>query len=429
MKTKMRIIKNEFVLSAIKKIVTILTSVAMTSLISRYLGPDIKGEYSYFLSLLNISVIISQFGYYKLYSRDRRGGLKNASSIYFSFVIIKAIALMAIGILFFIIMKALGAPNYLLFLPFLTVILTISSELTFMLLIDHYEANIYISMVIPVINILLLLFAYFFVESSVVSVLIVIAIKEILSIVLCTRFGKYKFMLSMDLISFFQSNMRVVIYPVIAALLLDFNYKIDVVFLKHLSTDYIVGIYASAVNLSEIAWMFPDIFKDVLFNKTAKSDSIDSINLSLRYSNLIIIIFSFFIILFGKIVITILFGVDYLDSYGISLVLLLGIHSMSTFKILNPLYQAKGEWKTYTSTLLVGAIANVILNYALIPYIGGFGAAIASVVSYAICGGKLVIHYAKEYNIPCKELMLPTRIEFKNLLSLLLLPFKNRCVK
>ena len=158
-------LKNHYVLSAIKKIVAILTSVAITSLISRYLGPSAKGEYSYFQSILHIVVIVSQFGFFKLYSQDKRRGMENVSSVYFTFIILKAAVLFVISIFAVFVMRQLGAPQYLLLLPFMTVVFTLSGELTFLLLIDCFETNVYISLLVQIINLILLVIVYFFIQS------------------------------------------------------------------------------------------------------------------------------------------------------------------------------------------------------------------------------------------------------------------------
>lgn len=181
------------------------------------------------------------------------------------------------------------------------------------------------------------------------------------------------------------------------------NYRVDVLLLERLSAYYLVGLYSTGVNLAEMAWLFPDVFKEILFHKTANTDATESIKFSMRFSNTIIVCFIIAIALLGKILIRVFFGVDYIESYSVTILVFLGIPGMGIFKVLNPLYQALGEWRFYVGALLTGVIANLALDLALIPLINMYGAAIASVISYSLCGGILLKDFCKKYNCSIKE--------------------------
>ena len=408
-----KIFSNKYLLSSIKKVITILCSVATTSLISRYLGPELKGEYSVFISMLNIAVIFAEFGLFKLYSKAKRDKMENSSNLFFSLCILKFVFLLVSAVFVTLIMIGVNSSKYLWLLPVMVCVNALQGELVFMLLLDKFKKTVIISSLAPILNTMLLLFAYLFLKRNLYFVLAAFMIKDIFSVASCIIFGKYKLIVSKNVWEIIKNNTSIIVYPVIAALLLDFNYKIDVFFLKGMTSTYIVGIYASAVSLSEIAWMVPDIFKEVLFNKTAKSDSVDSINFSLRVTNVIVLLFSIGVILFGKLIIKILFGDEDIDSYSVALVLLLGVHSMAVFKILNPLYQSTGQWKLYTTTLFIGVIANVILNASTIPLIGAYGAAASSVVSYAVCGGVLLYSYTKQYKVKVRQVFMINQNDLK----------------
>ena len=97
---------------------------------------------------------------------------------------------------------------------------------------------------------------------------------------------------------------------------------------------------------------------------------------------------------------------EYIEGYGTTIILLLGAFSMSIFKILNPLYQSLGQWKLYVGTLLVSVIINTFMNVTTIPSFGIYGAAIASVVSYSVCGLVLLMCFLHDYKIHFNSIVL-----------------------
>ena len=417
MRKLQQFINNQYVLATVKKAVTILCAVLSTSFLSRFLGPELKGDYSYFFSILNIAVIITQFGLFKLYAQEKREKTDGAGHIFFSMVTIKFIALMIFSALLSLVLLKSELPKYYSLLPAMVCINAFQGELVFLLLIDKFKKTTIITAIGHLINTLLLFLAFALLKSNLYVALAIFAAKDVAVIVLCICSGGYRLILDRRIWGTLKKYRNVIFFPALAALLLDFNSKLDVIFLKQMSTSYIVGLYSAAVSLSEIAWMVPDIFKEVLFYRTAVDDSVRSINTSLRLSNVVVLLFCIVVILFGKPIIRLLFGSSYNDSYIVSLILLLGVHSMAIFKILNPLYQARGQWKLYTLTLVFGVITNTVLNYLLIPIMGGSGAAVASVFSYAVCGGILLACYIRDYHLSAGDVLFPKRKDFAEILN------------
>ena len=54
-------------------------------------------------------------------------------------------------------------------------------------------------------------------------------------------------------------------------------------------------------------------------------------------------------------------------------------------------------------------MVNVLLNILLIPRIGMYGAAIASVFSYTICGLILLLYFCKLYNMNVMNFVIPSK--------------------
>ena len=170
-----------------------------------------------------------------------------------------------------------------------------------------------------------------------------------------------------------------------------------------MTTSEIVGIYSVAVQLSNMLWLLPDAFKDVMTFKTSKEDSIKEIVLVTKYCLYLAFIILILFIIGGKLFIYIAYGKEFIDSYGVTAILLFGSLSMVLYKIIHPLYIAKGKQWIILKILFASTIINVILNILLIPRIGMLGSALASVCSYTTCGYVFLIKFCKEYNVRMKE--------------------------
>lgn len=396
-------LNNSYIFALFRKAIVTFSSVIYTALLARYLGPSLKGQYSALLAWLHIIVIICQFGFFHLYSSYKKKKVPDAGSLFFSLVTVKAALLFVLALIVTVGIYVSYGVCIQMFLPAMVVFNTYQAENIFMVLIDNLRRQNIITIVVSLINMSLITIVFFVTERNVYFVLFIFIFKDILTCVFSIMWMRYKFVLDRRLVELFVSTLKIVKYPVLASLLVEMNYRVDVLLLERLSAYYLVGLYSTGVNLAEMAWLFPDVFKEILFHKTANTDATESIKFSMRFSNTIIVCFIIAIALLGKILIRVFFGVDYIESYSVTILVFLGIPGMGIFKVLNPLYQALGEWRFYVGALLTGVIANLALDLALIPLINMYGAAIASVISYSLCGGILLKDFCKKYNCSIKE--------------------------
>lgn len=394
---------NSYVFALFRKAVVMLSSVICTALLARYLGPELKGQYSTLLAWLNIIVIICQFGFYHLYSNYKKRKILDADSLFFSLLTIKFVVLFVLAFVVTIVIYISQGICIQIMLPIMIVFNTYQAENIFMVLIDNLRRQNIITIAVALINVLSMLFIFFTTRKNIYYALIIFVLKDILTSVFSIIWMHYQFVWDKRVKELFFETIKIVKYPVMASLLVEMNYRVDVLLLEKMSTYYLVGLYSAGVNLAEMAWLFPDVFKEILFHKTANKDATEDIKFSLRFSNTIILFFIIAILLIGKMVIRIFFGIDYLDSYRVTIWIFFGIPGMAIFKVLNPLYQAMGKWKLYVGALAVGVVTNVGLDIILIPMLNMYGAAIASAVSYSLCGGILLNNFCKEYHCSPKE--------------------------
>ena len=106
-----------------------------------------------------------------------------------------------------------------------------------------------------------------------------------------------------------------------------------------------------------------------------------------------------FFIIFGKILVSILFGDEFISSYTIILILLLGVFPMIFYKMIYAYNIVHGNKMINFYILLCAAMLNILLNIFLIPRMGILGAAWASVFSYFLSGLLFVFYFKRKTNI------------------------------
>lgn len=395
---------NDYIMTALKKIIMIFCGLINLIILNRYLGPILRGEYNYILNTVNIIItalnlgITFSYAYYKRKDIEKKDILNHfVALILFQLIINTLILAIIVNVL-----------NEKLFqLMFMLIPISVfRMQLNYISMVENLKKQNITSIYINVINTVLLFVIYIFFPSKLLYAIYVYLLKEIISSFLFYKILNIK--LKRENINFkiWLKILKFGIVPTFTALMIAFNYKLDVIIIKSLGIDfYWIGLYTTGVSLAEYAWIIPDIFKEVMINKTAKEDSIESLNCSLRITSTILIIIYLIILLFGKKIIILLFGEDYSSAYSVTRIIFLGIFSMTYCKILGTLYIAKGQWKLYSFTLSGSVLLNILLNYILIPKLHIVGAAIATVLSYTLAGVVFLIDFKIKYRLKYKSFL------------------------
>jgi O-antigen/teichoic acid export membrane protein len=203
------------------------------------------------------------------------------------------------------------------------------------------------------------------------------------------------------------------------SLLITLNYSVDVVILRILSDSRDLGLYAIAIGIVTYSWFLPDVFKDVLIFRTARSDSTDAINLSIKVSASVITIVIVAFVLVGKPLLRIFYGEAFVGSFTVTIILLSGGISMVPFKTISVLLTAQGKRMINLVTLSFSVVANIIANIVLIPSLGMYGAAWSSVISYSIAGIALLLYYCRCEKQTLRQVLLLSRDDFRRLATAL----------
>lgn len=398
-----KILNNDYILSFVKKLINIFLGFFTLIFLNRYLGVILKGEYTYILNYTTIISTILQLGISSIYPKFKRKRLENCYEVFMSLSIILFVLYLFISIFLIILFKY---NINIILISIVSCFSIFTSQVRYINLVENYKYNSIVVIIMSFINFLFMMFVYYFFQSNIVIAFMVLLLKDISVIIMFLPKINFKNLFRKTYFKVYPSILIQGFLPMLSSLLVMINYKLDVIMLKFMDISYLdIGLYSVGLSIAEYIWLIPEIFKDVVQKRTSKDNSINSINFSLRMSSTIIVFAFLILIIFGKIILSFMFGVEYVDAYDVMIILFLGVYSMMYYKLIGTLFLADNKSFQYFIILLSGAIINIVLNFILIPYKGIVGAAFASVFSYTFIGIIFLIIYLKKYGVSFKNIL------------------------
>lgn len=173
-------------------------------------------------------------------------------------------------------------------------------------------------------------------------------------------------------------------------------FRVDIFLLNYFLGIKQAGLYSIAVLISELLQKMANTSATVIFPKLTGKQSIEGRRLSLNVLTFILlvgIIFSMFIVIFGKQIIILLYKKKFAESAGPLYFLLPGTVIMAGGKIMLFSLWAQNFPRITVIVPLLTFFLNTALNLLLIPKFGINGAAISTSLSYTIFGIALGGYY------------------------------------
>ena len=209
----------------------------------------------------------------------------------------------------------------------------------------------------------------------------------------------------------------------ISLLIINLNYKVDIILLDNLSTPYEMGIYSKGSAITQYLWQIPMLFSTIVFARSAVStnDQMFSYKVAqlLRVSFIFILIASIILFLFSELIITGMYGEAFRGSISVLNYLLPGVLVLTIFKVMNVDLAGKGKPWISMKAMIPALILNILLNFLMIPKYGSNGAALASTISYTFAGIVFLFFYSKEAEITVNEIITYRKTDFDPILNIL----------
>jgi len=381
-----------FIFDSILKVFNLLFPLITFPYLARVLSPSGIGIYEFTLSFVNIFILLAQLGV-PLYGVRLLANLKNNQLL-----LTKAFKELLIISLF---SSILASAFYLIFLFFnsslnqtIALILGLNiilSSLNVEWLYQALEEYSYITIRSVIVKIITVIFIFTFVKNQsdlmtyIIIILSSVFVNAMLNLINARKFllNKIQYKLNIfqhlkPLLFLFLINVSVSIYV-----------NLDKVMLGFLTSNYDVGIYATANKLIKIVIVFltsygtvafPRIIGDLNAGNEIKAKTIfNQIFLFIIFISFPLISFFYG---FSNSIILLLGGEDFKDSivtFNIMIPLLLVI-PLSNFFGLQILMAYKKE-KFILFTTIFGALLNFTINLLLIPILKANGAAIATIIT------------------------------------------------
>lgn len=406
-----KLFRNDYSLNVINKIYTIGIGVLSTAFLTRYLGVEDKGNYSYITQIVLVLTIIFNLGIHQSYSFFYR---KNNGQVFEKYISIYLVQFITHILLAIILMFYFDNKNYiyvLLLLPFSV----INQQMESTMAIENIRLKIKLHMMLVTLRMLSFFVMFLTLRASLFPPIFLTVLLNIFAVSVYLYYSK----IDVKKVKFDKEFLVAVVnyswVPMLTALLINLNYSVDVFFLKHMGTAIELGIYSTALGIINYFWLLPDAFKEVLLSKFTKTNSSKAVLFSIKLSLITIISLIIAFIVFGRFAINILYGEEFLDSYLVTVILSFGAISMVFYKMVGVVLLAEGKRWAYFFSLLTSVIINIIANTFFIPIFGMYGAAYASVISYTICGFTFLIQFLKGHNLKMKDVILFSASEMESL--------------
>ncbi len=415
-----------------EKFLRMLVSLSIGVYVIRYLGTDNFGKLSYCLSLVGMFSAIAKLGLDGIVVRNLVKEEESTQEILGTAFILKLIGSFVTLVLIICATFALNTDSQ---VNWITIIIAVGLVFNSFEVIEFwFQSKVISGAIVALISIQLIIsslvkltFIYLkFPLSAFVWLLLIEVIIKILGTI-CIYFNhgqsiflwKFKLTKAIDML---RDSWPLILSGVMITIYM----KIDQVMLGNMANNEAVGNYAAAVRFSEIWYfvpmaicssVFPSIIRAKQRSKQEYYDKLQQLYDLMAWISLLIAILMTFIS--GTLMTTIL-GEEYTKGGEI-----LAWHIWAgPFVFLGV---ARSQWLMAENlvwfssiTTSLGTIINLLLNFLLIPNYGGVGAAIATVISYAVVSHVACMIYPKMFNTAwmlTKALLVPFRVH-QNLIYL-----------
>lgn len=377
------------------RVTTMFFSLITTIIIARILGPTSFGALTYTMSIVGLFGIIAGLGIDNVVYKELTTEKHNREEILGSALLLRTMT----GLLaFLIVIIFVVFTNESVYIKKLVILFSFSFLTQPLLLLsydflkDSESKYVTIAQITTLLisNILKIGMVYFF--NSLTGFILILVIENIISgFLYLYQIKKIK----KRTIRFSISKRKVfsLLYLALPLTLYGAFYeiyaRIDQIMIRYYLDVSAVGLYSAAVRLTEIWYIIPNILMGALFPAFihSKDDSHEykkRLILLIGVLTISSLVISIFIMLTGKLLVSIIYGGTFVKAVPILSVYIFSLFgSFISFIIYQDLFIRN---KLYTITLipLFTAFLNITLNIIFIPKYGVIGAAFATVISYSL---------------------------------------------
>ncbi len=312
----------------------VLSSIINSAILNRYLGVELKGNYAVLMNYISLFALFLNLGIYHsfaYYRRKNQDDIKELKQKYIDIFTLQLIVYLLIPIIVYFKSDNITYTVAASILP----LNVLTGQLGMMMLIEHLKFRSAVYIINSFLKLSFTTVVFLFFPQNIIYALSIMILYDVFFIIMyLTKLRIKPNLFKMDY-KFMGRTIKFGFYPMLTGILSIMNYKFDVIILNQLVPVAQIGLYSTGAALAEYAWMIPDIFKEVMFSRTAKKNSIEDITFSLRVSTALIAGVIIFIITFGKQILFMLYGNEFVPAYGVTIAIFAGVPVMMYYKILS----------------------------------------------------------------------------------------------
>jgi O-antigen/teichoic acid export membrane protein len=190
------------------------------------------------------------------------------------------------------------------------------------------------------------------------------------------------------------------------------HFRIDQYMIGYLLSPAQVGLYAIAVNLTNLLLKVPDATGTVLFPRLAGASERDAhaqTSAVCRHTLFITVVAAVGYLLFGGLLVRLLYGEAYAGAVRPMLFMLPGVVMLSLYLLLTRNFTSRDRQGVNIAAAATALAVNVGLNCVLIPRWGITGAAVSTAVSYSLAALVLLVVFVRESGHTLRQTLIVRR--------------------
>lgn len=412
-----KILNNAYIYSVVAKLFSVFSGILYSILLTRYFGASLRGDasvinnYAYFFCIILCMGLYQAYPYYKkekgiaLYSQ-----FVNYISAQFLLLLLCLLPLAFLSDFEFCIQIAI----------ILTPLKVAIKQYNYLVLIENPRKRNTSQIKLDIFDIVFLLILLIFTKSSTSFLLFYLFVQSSVTFYIAYKNLQVPILHIKPTFKGIIPFMKYGFVPMITVVLMEVNFNVDILMLErfHVSSADI-GIYGLGLLLAEKLWMIPDALKEILISKLSNGRKEDEVARVTRLSCAIMAVLVVLFVLFGRWLIVFMYGDEFSYAYMVSLIILLGVIGMVFYKMVYSYDVVNGHKNANLTMLSISAIINVGLNIVLIPQMGINGAAIASLISYSLCGVLFLLYFCRKTNTHILSMVVPTKNDFSGIIHFL----------
>jgi O-antigen/teichoic acid export membrane protein len=192
--------------------------------------------------------------------------------------------------------------------------------------------------------------------------------------------------------------------------------RLDLFIISYFASLEQVGYYSLAVGIAELLFFFPNTVGLAFFPRVSSLNDQDAQQFSsLVCRNVIFLsaILALLVLALGKPGIRLVYGQAFLPAVGPLTILLPGAVAKSVTKILGPHFNSRGKPLVSAAVATITLVANVALDFALIPTFGMNGAAWARTIPYTFGALVMLVLFGVYYGADFAQVVFVRRDDIK----------------